>query len=124
MSVLRRVFSHYCDVCGSLERLQNEDKVKDGDSLLNQLRGVDCPDKPGVYTFRKRFCFNDWSAFDEDGDCQLDFLQNKNEPPARGRDAAAAKRSAADYREALRSLQQIGYVRFQRNLRVPNTYAL
>lgn len=70
--------------------IENEEE----DTLSNQFKGLNCPRKPGYYTFRKEFCFNDWSAFDTDGDCQMDFLQSDR----------------GDYKSALASLQQIGYV--------------
>lgn len=52
---------------------------------------------PSCLFYRKEFCFNDWSAFDTDNDCQFDFFQGDK---------------LSDYRSAFASLQQIGYVRF------------
>ncbi|VDK43454.1 unnamed protein product [Anisakis simplex] len=82
---------YYCDICESLTDLG----VSEAHSTLSdQLRGIKCPTHPGFYTFRKEFCFNDWSAFDTDGDCQFDFFQGDK---------------LSDYRSALASLQQVGY---------------
>lgn len=82
---------YYCDICESLSELQaNHNKS----SLADQLKGINCPKHPGFYTFRKEFCFNDWSSFDSDGDCQFDFFQGDK---------------LSDYRSALASLQQVGY---------------
>ncbi|ETN78004.1 hypothetical protein RB195_017446 [Necator americanus] len=83
---------YYCDVCQSLSEIDNGD-AEMSDSIANQLRGISCPQRPGFYTFRKEFCFNDWSAFDTDGDCEMDFLQGDK----------------GDYKGALSSLQQVGY---------------
>ncbi|CAD6199943.1 unnamed protein product [Caenorhabditis auriculariae] len=81
---------YYCDVCESLTELEKEEPRK---TLASQLKGINCPSKPGFYTFRKEFCFNDWSAFDADGDCEMDFIQGDK----------------GDYKGALSSLQQVGY---------------
>lgn len=104
--------SYYCDICESLRDIEtgNPDGTNPASpsmsSFASQLRGncsfgghlnfigLQCPQRPGYYTFRKEFCFNDWAAFDADGDCQLDFLQNEK----------------SDLKSALASLQQIGYV--------------
>ncbi|RCN25899.1 hypothetical protein ANCCAN_28384 [Ancylostoma caninum] len=83
---------YYCDVCQSLSEIDNGD-IDMSDSIASQLRGISCPKRPGFYTFRKEFCFNDWSAFDTDGDCEMDFLQGDR----------------GDYKGALASLQQVGY---------------
>ncbi|PIO61257.1 hypothetical protein TELCIR_17227, partial [Teladorsagia circumcincta] len=52
---------------------------------------------PGCFTLEiknlREFCFNDWAAFDSDGDCEMDFLQGDK----------------GDYRGALATLQQVGY---------------
>ncbi|KAL3994042.1 hypothetical protein ACH3XW_20110 [Acanthocheilonema viteae] len=82
---------YYCDICESLHHLQEENRKT---ALMDQLKGISCPKHPGFYTFRKEFCFNDWSAFDSNGDCQIDFFQGDK---------------FSDYRSALSSLQQIGY---------------
>uniref|UniRef100_A0A915BVY8 DUF7753 domain-containing protein n=1 Tax=Parascaris univalens TaxID=6257 RepID=A0A915BVY8_PARUN len=82
---------YYCDICESLSELGNSQAHS---TLADQLRGINCPDHSGFYTFRKEFCFNDWAAFDADGDCQFDFFQGDK---------------FSDYRSALSSLQQIGY---------------
>ncbi|KAI6183457.1 hypothetical protein M3Y97_00491200 [Aphelenchoides bicaudatus] len=86
---------YYCDVC---ESLRDIDEAKTGESSVSsfasQLRGLHCPQRSGYFTFRKEFCFNDWAAFDADGDCQLDFLQTSEK---------------SDLKSALASLQQIGY---------------
>ncbi|VDN06079.1 unnamed protein product [Thelazia callipaeda] len=82
---------YYCDICKSLTELQTDSSKS---TLANQLKGINCPSRPGFYTFRKEFCFNDWSAFDRDGDCQFDFFQGDK---------------FSDYRSALSYLQQIGY---------------
>ncbi|CAI4232740.1 unnamed protein product [Auanema sp. JU1783] len=82
---------YYCDVCESLTEIDNSRENQD--SLASQLKGINCPQRPGYYTFRKEFCFNDWSAFDADGDCEMDFLQGDR----------------GDYKGALSSLQQVGY---------------
>ncbi|EPB74792.1 hypothetical protein ANCCEY_06099 [Ancylostoma ceylanicum] len=84
--------SYYCDVCQSLSEIDTGDADM-SDSIASQLRGISCPKRPGFYTFRKEFCFNDWSAFDTDGDCEMDFLQGDR----------------GDYKGALASLQQVGY---------------
>uniref|UniRef100_A0A7E4VPI5 DUF7753 domain-containing protein n=1 Tax=Panagrellus redivivus TaxID=6233 RepID=A0A7E4VPI5_PANRE len=81
---------YYCDICESLRAI---DKNGDSEGFSEQFRGLNCPRKAGYYTFRKEFCFNDWTAFDADGDCQMDFLQSDK----------------SDYKGALQSLQQIGY---------------
>ncbi|EYC07889.1 hypothetical protein Y032_0068g187 [Ancylostoma ceylanicum] len=83
---------YYCDVCQSLSEIDTGDADM-SDSIASQLRGISCPKRPGFYTFRKEFCFNDWSAFDTDGDCEMDFLQGDR----------------GDYKGALASLQQVGY---------------
>ncbi|WKX95452.1 hypothetical protein Q1695_012144 [Nippostrongylus brasiliensis] len=82
----------YCDVCHALTEIDHGDTDM-SDTIANQLRGIKCPKRPGFYTFRKEFCFNDWSAFDSDGDCEMDFLQGDK----------------GDYKGALASLQQVGY---------------
>uniref|UniRef100_A0A915Q0Z7 DUF7753 domain-containing protein n=1 Tax=Setaria digitata TaxID=48799 RepID=A0A915Q0Z7_9BILA len=82
---------YYCDICESLQQLQEDGKQS---TLMDQLRGIKCPKYPGFYTFRKEFCFNDWSTFDSDNDCQFDFLQSDK---------------LSDYRLALSSLQQVGH---------------
>ncbi|PAV63664.1 hypothetical protein WR25_07783 isoform B [Diploscapter pachys] len=81
---------YYCDICESLQKI---DSSGDQTSLASQLKGINCPQHPGFYTFRKEFCFNDWSAFDTDGDCEMDFLAGDR----------------GDYKGALASLQQVGY---------------
>ncbi|VDK55665.1 unnamed protein product [Cylicostephanus goldi] len=86
------VFSYYCDVCHSLTEIDSGDAGV-SDSIASQLKGISCPKRPGFYTFRKEFCFNDWAAFDTDGDCEMDFLQGDR----------------GDYKGALASLQQVGY---------------
>uniref|UniRef100_A0A0K0FJI2 DUF7753 domain-containing protein n=1 Tax=Strongyloides venezuelensis TaxID=75913 RepID=A0A0K0FJI2_STRVS len=83
---------YYCDVCQSLQELDKEGNTKKS-QLSEQFKGLNCPRTPGYYTFRKEFCFNDWSAFDADGDCQMDFMQNDK----------------SDYKSVLSSLQQVGY---------------
>ncbi|KAI6211687.1 hypothetical protein M3Y96_00460500 [Aphelenchoides besseyi] len=80
---------YYCDICESLQEINSSSTH----SLASQFHGLHCPQRAGFYTFRKEFCFNDWSAFDHDGDCQLDFLQTDR----------------SDLKGALASLQQIGY---------------
>ncbi|VDK79262.1 unnamed protein product [Onchocerca ochengi] len=82
---------YYCDICESLHQLQSG---RENSALTNQLKGISCPKYPGFYTFRKEFCFNDWSAFDSNGDCQFDFFQDEK---------------FSNYRAAFSSLQQIGY---------------
>ncbi|CAP27332.2 Protein CBG07012 [Caenorhabditis briggsae] len=82
----------FCDVCESLTNLEQEE-AEQSNTLAGQLKGINCPQRPGFYTFRKEFCFNDWSAFDADGDCEMDFLQGDR----------------GDYKSALGSLQQVGY---------------
>lgn len=82
---------YYCDICESLSELETTGKHS---TLADQFRGINCPDHPGLYTFRKEFCFNDWTAFDTDNDCQFDFFQGDK---------------LSDYRSAFASLQQIGY---------------
>jgi len=67
--------------------------------IVDQLRGIKCPQRAGLYTFRKEFCFNDWSAFDADGDCKLDFFQAPG----------GSRAGNPDYRSTFASLQQIGY---------------
>lgn len=117
--------SYYCDVCESLTEIDRNPARVD-DSLASQLRGINCPQRPGLYTFRKvsgtkqiqyddlkicstfeishllnqEFCLNDWAAVDSDGDCEMDFL-------------AGGK---TDYKGAFSSLQQIGYVNLQSEL--------
>jgi hypothetical protein len=86
----------YCDICESLKAIDRDEIMtqnNDGAGFAEQFKGLNCPRKAGYYTFRKEFCFNDWSAFDTDGDCQMDFLQSDK----------------SDYKGALQSLQQIGY---------------
>ncbi|CAJ0945765.1 unnamed protein product, partial [Mesorhabditis belari] len=80
---------YYCDICQALTEL---DEPK-SDSFQSQLKGINCPQRPGFYTFRKEFCFNDWTAFDADGDCEMDFLNVDR----------------GDYKGAFASLQQVGY---------------
>ncbi|GMR36999.1 hypothetical protein PMAYCL1PPCAC_07194, partial [Pristionchus mayeri] len=82
---------YYCDVCESLTEIDRTGRTED--SLAAQLKGINCPQRAGLYTFRKEFCFNDWSSFDSDGDCEMDFLQGDK----------------TDYKGAFASLQQIGY---------------
>ncbi|CAJ0586607.1 unnamed protein product, partial [Mesorhabditis spiculigera] len=82
---------YYCDICESLTDIE-EGRTRP-DSFQSQLKGINCPQHPGFYTFRKEFCFNDWSAFDADGDCEMDFLNGDR----------------GDYKGALSSLQQVGY---------------
>uniref|UniRef100_A0A1I8EI92 DUF7753 domain-containing protein n=1 Tax=Wuchereria bancrofti TaxID=6293 RepID=A0A1I8EI92_WUCBA len=84
-------YHYYCDICESLHHLQEESGKS---ALTDQLKGISCPKYPGFYTFRKEFCFNDWTAFDSNGDCQFDFFQGDK---------------FSDYRSALSSLQQVGY---------------
>uniref|UniRef100_A0A8R1DSR3 DUF7753 domain-containing protein n=2 Tax=Caenorhabditis japonica TaxID=281687 RepID=A0A8R1DSR3_CAEJA len=84
---------YFCDVCESLTDLEHRDDETAQNTLAGQLKGINCPQKPGFYTFRKEFCFNDWSAFDADGDCEMDFLQGDR----------------GDYKSAFGSLQQVGY---------------
>ncbi|KAK5978095.1 hypothetical protein GCK32_016461, partial [Trichostrongylus colubriformis] len=81
---------YYCDVCHALAEIERGD-MDMSESIASQLRGIKCPQRPGSYTFRKEFCFNDWSAFDSDGDCEMDFLQGDK----------------GDYRGALATLQQV-----------------
>ena len=86
--------SYYCDICENLQAIDREESNHNDGGFAEQFKGLNCPRKAGYYTFRKEFCFNDWSAFDTDGDCQMDFLQSDK----------------SDYKGALQSLQQIGYV--------------
>jgi hypothetical protein len=85
-------------VCQSLTELDSGSVHGEAAKLAAQFKGINCPQRPGFYTFRKEFCFNDWSAFDEDGDCKFDFFQSSEK--------------LRDYKSALASLQQIGFVRF------------
>ncbi|KAI1699951.1 hypothetical protein Ddc_18335 [Ditylenchus destructor] len=80
----------YCDICESLKGI---DTSTSSSTLAEQFRGLNCPRRPGYYTFRKEFCFNDWSTFDADDDCRIDFLNSEK----------------SDVKSALSSLQQIGY---------------
>ncbi|VDN56963.1 unnamed protein product [Dracunculus medinensis] len=82
---------YYCDICDGLNELDN---AQNQSPFINELKGLSCPNHPGLYTFRKEFCFNDWSMFDKNGDCQLDFLQGER---------------SSDYKSAFASLQQVGY---------------
>ncbi|CAI5440804.1 unnamed protein product [Caenorhabditis angaria] len=82
---------YFCDVCESLTEIDQKPEAQS--SIASQLKGINCPQRPGFYTFRKEFCFNDWTAFDTDDDCQMDFLQGDR----------------SDYKSALGSLQQVGY---------------
>ncbi|TMS40230.1 hypothetical protein L596_006632 [Steinernema carpocapsae] len=86
---------YYCDVCESLHELEKNKHSQSSrqSTISEQFRGINCPQRPGFYTFRKEFCFNDWTAFDADGDCQFDFFQGDK----------------SDYKAALSSLQQVGY---------------
>ncbi|KAI6232706.1 hypothetical protein M3Y99_00994500 [Aphelenchoides fujianensis] len=95
---------YYCDICESLQEIDGTSTASPegggesngrsaASSFASQLRGLHCPQRAGYYTFRKEFCFNDWSAFDADADCQLDFMQSEK----------------SDLKSALSSLQQIGY---------------
>ncbi|CAD5212456.1 unnamed protein product [Bursaphelenchus okinawaensis] len=85
---------YYCDICESLNAATEvSDAVKIHNELTDQFKGLNCPKHAGLYTFKKEFCFNDWSSFDQNGDCQLDFLQTDQ----------------TDLKSALTSLQQIGY---------------
>uniref|UniRef100_A0A914WBG2 DUF7753 domain-containing protein n=1 Tax=Plectus sambesii TaxID=2011161 RepID=A0A914WBG2_9BILA len=86
---------YYCDVCESLTELESKGMRGEAAKLASQFKGINCPQRPGFYSFRKEFCFNDWSAFDEDGDCKFDFFQSSEK--------------LRDYKSALASLQQIGF---------------
>jgi len=87
--------SYYCDVCNSLEELHQDDKLSNA-KLTGQFTDISCPNKPGVYSLTRKFCFNDFNEFDKDGDCQFDFLQDDG--------------LAKQYKDALKNLQQVGYV--------------
>lgn len=45
----------------------------------------------------KQFCFNDWSAFDNDGNCKIDALEK-------------AGKELGSYKNAFDALQQLGFV--------------
>lgn len=57
-------FSYYCDICESLQKI---DSSGDQTSLASQLKGINCPQHPGFYTFRKvqniRGSLNGWEFF-------------------------------------------------------------
>lgn len=44
-------FSYYCDVCESLTEIDRTGRTED--SLAAQLKGINCPQRAGLYTFRK-----------------------------------------------------------------------
>ena len=46
------MFSYYCDVCESLSEI-DQGRPTQGDSLASQLKGINCPQRAGRYTFRK-----------------------------------------------------------------------
>lgn len=47
--------SYFCDVCESLTDLEHREDLEQetSNSLAGQLKGINCPQKPGFYTFRK-----------------------------------------------------------------------
>jgi len=82
----------YCDICHNLQEI---DKNSNKPQIANQFKDIDCPQKSGDYFLKKEFCFNDFSEFDKDHDCKLDFLQNGQ--------------AGSNYKDAFKNLQQIGY---------------
>uniref|UniRef100_A0A914MZ41 DUF7753 domain-containing protein n=1 Tax=Meloidogyne incognita TaxID=6306 RepID=A0A914MZ41_MELIC len=91
---------YYCDICESLKKVDKQNEREDGNELLpsniaQQLKGIKCPSEPGLYTFRKQFCFNDWQWLDNDGDCQLDILSETDDQ--------------SGIKIAMSALQQVGY---------------
>jgi len=82
----------YCDICHNLQEI---DKNSNKPQIANQFKDIDCPQKSGDYNLKKEFCFNDFSEFDKDRDCKLDFLQNGQ--------------AGSNYKDAFKNLQQIGY---------------
>ena len=84
----------YCDICNQLEKLDTATVDPEHDELLQQVKGFQCPTKIGRYRYRRRFCLNDWAVLDEDGDCELDFID---------------KGVDGDYRQIWESLRQIGF---------------
>lgn len=90
------IFSYYCDVCRSLQELDANGKVKSS-STAQQFNNIRCPTKPGFYQMQREFCFNDFSEFDKNHDCQPDFLEKKTP-------------GAENYQNAMKNLEQMGYV--------------
>jgi hypothetical protein len=75
--------------------LEELDKGGTKSQLVGQFKNIDCPQKAGPYILKREFCFNDFSDFDKDKDCKLDFLQNNQ--------------AGTNYKDAVKNLQQLGY---------------
>lgn len=80
----------YCDLCNELEELDSSSVKPRFQQFVQQVRGMKCPEKIGRYRYRRSFCLNSWRAFDEDGDCKLDFVRDLS----------------GDYRRVFRALRQ------------------
>lgn len=102
VSVLKCAFSYYCDICSELERLDTFEGRRSNLSaaqsrVVNQFRGLTCPNEPGRYQLEKKFCFNDWSVFDSDSNCKIDAIER-------------AGKELGSYKSAFEALQQLGFV--------------
>ena len=99
------IFSYYCDVCNHLSQIDSitdqhaADLSKQQARVVDQFRGLKCPNEPGLYRMEKKFCFNDWAAFDEDHNCKIDLLEK-------------AANELGSYKNAFEALQQLGFVGF------------
>ncbi len=96
-------FSWYCDICNAINALNDLEPSRAGGrpeaakELLRQFRGLECPDAPGFYRLQRRFCMDDWRVFDQDGDCRLDFVGDRDG-------------NLDEYASAWRAIKQIGFV--------------
>uniref|UniRef100_A0A183BZJ0 Helicase n=1 Tax=Globodera pallida TaxID=36090 RepID=A0A183BZJ0_GLOPA len=90
---------YYCDICKSLRSIDEKpDKSNLPPDIAKQFKGMNCPDKTGIYSFRKEFCFNDWSILDANRDCRLDFLESIS--------PSAESDQIGDVQSAMAALQQ------------------
>uniref|UniRef100_A0A914HW67 Uncharacterized protein n=1 Tax=Globodera rostochiensis TaxID=31243 RepID=A0A914HW67_GLORO len=93
---------YYCDICKTLRSIdETPDKSNLPPDIAKQFKGMNCPDKIGLYSFRKEFCFNDWSILDANRDCRLDFLESIS--------PSAESDQIGNVQSAMAALQQVGY---------------
>ncbi|KAL3077272.1 hypothetical protein niasHS_013261 [Heterodera schachtii] len=93
---------YYCDICKSLRSIDEEKHAKSAEippAIAEQFKRMNCPDKSGVYSFRKEFCLDDWGILDSNNDCQLDFFSS----------VSPSQSDQLAFQSAMSALQQVGY---------------
>uniref|UniRef100_A0A1I7XDM2 CUB domain-containing protein n=1 Tax=Heterorhabditis bacteriophora TaxID=37862 RepID=A0A1I7XDM2_HETBA len=77
---LNHCYSYYCDVCESLTDIDAGREPTD--SITSQLKGINCPKRPGFYTFRKDD-YLPWLLYENEMSCLKLIFDVCEKPPRR-----------------------------------------